>query len=294
MSFTGFSQVRDLDIFLIDYSYENDEVIIKNYVEPVETIDFDEEGNEIELTEYASITFLIDHTKEIIKHKNVVSVPVKCKNIGNSEGDITGFSINLIKTVSSYKLVNISTPYTHFFKKSILRKDSIFTLHSINKHTLNYLNSNLHSTLSKEYTEGEIKSCFLKLINGFKQLTHSNYLFIDNIEMGELTALSFFTQKEIEPSFNYEDKTIQLRVKVYSDIDELSKWGDLFQLTDDFKLNSKLRKQQEESLKQFFILTFKYNNSFPKPTFNLLEITPPSLLKWEPVEKNKYILKIKS
>lgn len=289
------ASVEEIDKYLLTYKQESNTFVFENYVLEIYLYEYDEYGFETDVvgSAFDPILFKFDRDKEIIIDDNVISIPLIYLREGEdatSDFGFGGFYANLIKSKGDYKFVNISAPYYNYWKKVEDKEEAIFSLESTGSQILNYSNPTDNKLLSKTYTQQEIKTHFLHLLKLSSYLSDSNYLYLNDIEMGENTELPFFTAKNPEVTFN--GNIIKIKTKAYENITELNSWGDLYQLTDDLTLNAQLREQQEKASGQYFTLTLKYYNSVPIPSFELIKITPPNGLIWESLPNNKFLLRM--
>ncbi|MDT8413070.1 MAG: hypothetical protein RQ875_11440 [Vicingaceae bacterium] len=297
-SLLGFSQTAEE--YLINYKHEyseNNVYFFDDYVAQLNLVYENPETFElIEKIGFSPLNFTIDNTKQIIHNNDIVSVPLTCKQ-NEETGDpiitlTTGFYANLIKKENAYQLISITPPYTHYFRKKDVGNQSFFVLETPK---YNYVNHFIHQhdkELTKGYTEDEIKSHYSNMLNTFMSLMDSNYIYVEGQEFVDTLALEFFVENSFERKFNHEDKIIHQNVKAYNNLENLQYWGNLFEMTDDFSLNAQLREKQEKAVAQDFTLVFKYDNSFPKPIFELIKIIPPVGLQWKTLTDNKFLLQL--
>jgi hypothetical protein len=285
--------IAEFEKYLSNIDHDINGLYLDSYVEKIDIYDIDEEGNEVNISEYYPIEFTINLSEEVLQNKDVVSIPLNKHHSDDFEHTYPGFYLNLINKESGYQLASVSTPYTHYFNKIEKDEKHLFVLGSIASNALNCIKANHNELVSKEYTESEIKSHFLSMLEAYEDLSDSNYLFIEQVEMGDTAALGFYMQEDIAPHVDDTEKTIQLKVKAYKMIEDVEWWGDLYQMTDDMSFNYQLREQQEKASAEFFTLSFQYYNSYPKPTFSFVGITLPSALQWKPLAGDKFILRMK-
>lgn len=300
-SLLSFSQTAEellLDYKLEDKHNEGIIYIFDDYVEEVSIMIENIETYEIKDTIiFGNVFFLFDNTKKVIHNKGIVSIPLTYLQDDETE-DLTittlttGFYANLIKKENAYQLISISPPYNHYFRRKDIGNQSFFILETPKYNYINHFTHQHDTVLTKVYTEDEIKSHYSYMLNTFMSLMDSNYLYLEGQEFTDTLVLEFFVENSFERKFNHEDKIIRQHVKAYNDLENLQYWGNLFEMTDDFSLNAQLREKQEKLVAQDFTLVFKYDNSFPKPIFELLKIIPPKGLEWKPITETKYLLKM--
>lgn len=290
-SLLSFSQTAEE--LLLDYKLEgNDNYHFNNYVEEVNI--FEEDPETLEFSHaiaYMILEFSIDAEKEVVSKNNLYSVPLILKQ-HTEDGSIIEFDefyANFAKSNDKFEFVNLTSPTTHYFSKN---KEGLFVLHRLQYSYVNHLPNQYHQQLTTTYTNQEIETHYSNLLNEYMSLMDSNYLYLEGQEFTDTLVLEFFVENSFERKFNHEDKIIRQHVKAYNDLENLQYWGNLFEMTDDFSLNAQLREKQEKLVAQDFTLVFKYDNSFPKPIFELLKIIPPKGLEWKPITETKYLLKM--
>lgn len=287
----AFSQTAE-ELLLEFKIEEREEYHFDNYVDEIET--FEEDPETLEFSHaiaYMILEFSIDAEKEVVSKNNLYSVPLILKQ-HTEDGSIIeydGFYANFAKSNNKVEFINLSPPTTHYFSKN---KEGLFVLHRLQYNYVNYLSNQYHQELTTTYTNQEIETHYSNLLNEYMSLMDSNYLYLDGQEFTDTLVLEFFVENSFERKFNHEDKIIHQHVKAYNNLENLQYWGNLFEMTDDFSLNAQLREKQEKLVAQDFILVFKYDNSFPKPIFELLKIIPPNGLEWKPITETKYLLKM--
>lgn len=290
-SLLSFSQTAEE--LLLDYNLEgNDNYHFNNYVEEVNIYVEDPETFELSFTTAnMELEFSIDAEKEVVSKNNLYSVPLTL--IRHSEDgsiiEFEGFYAAFAKNNNKVEFVNLSPPTTHYFSNKV---DGKMIVEKIQYSYVNHLPNQYHQQLTTTYTNQEIETHYSNLLNEFMSLMDSNYLYLDGQEFTDTLVLEFFVENSFERKFNHEDKIIRQHVKAYNDLENLQYWGNLFEMTDNFSLNAQLREKQEKLVAQDFILVFKYDNSFPKPIFELLKIIPPNGLEWKPITETKYLLKM--
>lgn len=271
-----------------EYSYT-----FKNYKQEIIVMIDDIETGEIkEITSYEPLNFKIDNTRNIKTNKSLIAIPVNCyqyDDFGNLL-ELRGFYVNLIKKDNVFNIVSIIPPFTHYFSNK--NKDGKVILKKAKYNYVNYLPNQYHQQLTTTYTNQEIETHYSNLLNEYMSLMDSNYLCLDGQEFTDTLVLEFFVENSYERKFNHDDKIIHQHVKAYNDLENLQYWGNLFEMNDDFSLNAQLREKQEKLVAQDFTLVFKYDNSFPKPIFELIKIIPPPGLEWEPITETKYLLQL--
>jgi len=290
-SLLSFSQTAE-ELLLEFKIEEREEYHFDNYVDEIET--FEEDPETLEFSHaiaYMILEFSIDAEKEVVSKNNLYSVPLTL--IRHSEDgsiiEFEGFYAAFAKSNNKVEFVNLSPPTTHYFSKN---KEGLFVLHRLQYSYVNHLPNQYHQQLTTTYTNQEIETHYSNLLNEYMSLMDSNYLYLDGQEFTDTLVLEFFVENSFERKFNHEDKIIYQHVKAYNNLKNLQYWGNLFEMTDDFSLNAQLREKQEKLVAQDFILVFKYDNSFPKPIFELLKIIPPNGLEWKPITETKYLLKM--
>ena len=290
-SLLSFSQTAE-ELLLEFKIEEREEYHFDNYVDEIET--FEEDPETLEFSHaiaYMILEFSIDAEKEVVSKNNLYSVPLTL--IRHSEdGSIIEFDefyANFAKSNDKFEFVNLTSPTTHYFSNKV---DGKMILEKIQYSYVNHLPNQYHQQLTTTYTNQEIETHYSNLLNEFMSLMDSNYLYLDGQEFTDTLVLEFFVENSFERKFNHEDKIIYQHVKAYNNLKNLQYWGNLFEMTDDFSLNAQLREKQEKLVAQDFILVFKYDNSFPKPIFELLKIIPPNGLEWKPITETKYLLKM--
>ncbi len=294
-SLLSFSQTAEE--YLINYKHkysENNVYFFDDYVYLINRSYDDPETFELIIDiGFSPLNFTIDNTKKVIHNNDIVSVPLTCNHddeAGNSI-KINGFYANLIKK-EVFQLVSITPPYTHYFRKIGTENLFLYELTTPKYNYVNHFTFQNDTVLTKVYTEDEIKFHYSDMLNTFMNLMDSNYLYLDGQEFTDTLVLEFFVENSFERKFNHEDKIIHQHVKAYNDLKNLQYWGNLFEMTDDFSLNAQLREKQEKLVVQDFILVFKYDNSFPKPIFELIKIIPPVGLQWKTLTDTKFLLQL--